>query len=143
MKGKLLVLDTNHLRCLARHEAATLPLLRRLKEYEGAVVSTIITAEEHLRGWLARIRSTTDVAQQIPSYEALRDTMEFYRAWVLLPWDREAAELFKSLRRQGVRIGSMDLKIACITIAHDATLLTRNTVDFAQVPGLRFENWLD
>jgi tRNA(fMet)-specific endonuclease VapC len=37
----------------------------------------------------------------------------------------------------------MDLKIASIAISHDATLLTRNTVDFAQVPGLRFENWLD
>ena len=37
----------------------------------------------------------------------------------------------------------LELKIACIAITHDATLLTRNTVDFAQVPGLRFENWLD
>ncbi len=35
------------------------------------------------------------------------------------------------------------LRIASITLAHDATLLTRNSVDFAQVPGLRFENWLD
>ncbi|MFZ2279272.1 MAG: type II toxin-antitoxin system VapC family toxin [Prosthecobacter sp.] len=47
------------------------------------------------------------------------------------------------LRRDGVRIGTHDLKIACITLAHDALLLTRNTVDFAQVPGLRFENWAD
>ncbi len=37
----------------------------------------------------------------------------------------------------------MDLKIACIVLEYDATLLTRNTVDFAKVPGLRFENWLD
>ena len=37
----------------------------------------------------------------------------------------------------------MDLKIACIVLAHDASLLTRNASDFAQVPGLRFENWLD
>jgi len=29
------------------------------------------------------------------------------------------------------------------TVAHYATLLTRNTVDFAKGPGLRFENWLD
>jgi len=37
----------------------------------------------------------------------------------------------------------MDLRIAGITLAHDATLLTRNSVDFEQVPGLRVENWLD
>jgi predicted nucleic acid-binding protein len=37
----------------------------------------------------------------------------------------------------------VDLKIACIVLAHDATLLTRNTTDFAQVPELRADNWLD
>jgi tRNA(fMet)-specific endonuclease VapC len=42
-----------------------------------------------------------------------------------------------------VRIGSLDLKIACIALAHDSTLLTRNTTDFAKVPELQFENWLD
>lgn len=35
------------------------------------------------------------------------------------------------------------LKVASIVLVHDATLLTRNSVDFAQVPGLKFENWLD
>jgi len=58
-------------------------------------------------------------------------------------WDARSAQTFVNLRRQGVRIGSMDLKIACIALAHDATLLTRNAADFAQVPGLRIENWLD
>jgi len=42
-----------------------------------------------------------------------------------------------------LRIGTLDLKIACIALAYDATLLTRNATDFAQVPGLRIENWLD
>jgi len=37
----------------------------------------------------------------------------------------------------------MDLKIACITMANDATLLTRNIGDFIQIPGLKVENWLD
>jgi len=62
---------------------------------------------------------------------------------VILPWDADSAELFLKLRHQGLRIGSMDLKIACIALAHDVTLLSRNATDFAQVPGLRFENWLD
>ena len=50
---------------------------------------------------------------------------------------------FTRFRKQGIRIGTMDLRIASIALAHVATLLTRNTVDFAQVPGLCFENWLD
>jgi tRNA(fMet)-specific endonuclease VapC len=69
--------------------------------------------------------------------------VNFLAAFTFLPWDKEAADRFNRLRRQGVRIGSMGIKIACITIEHDATLLTRNTVDFRKVPDLRFENWLD
>jgi tRNA(fMet)-specific endonuclease VapC len=40
-----------------------------------------------------------------------------------------------------LRLGTMDLKIAAIARANDATLLTRNTTDFQKVPGLRFEDW--
>jgi len=36
----------------------------------------------------------------------------------------------------------MDRKIASITLADDATLLTRNKNDFNKVPGLRVEDWL-
>jgi tRNA(fMet)-specific endonuclease VapC len=35
----------------------------------------------------------------------------------------------------------MDLKIAAIALANDATLLSRNLSDFARVPGLRVEDW--
>ena len=36
----------------------------------------------------------------------------------------------------------MDLKIAAIAVAEDATLLSANVSDFQQVPGLRVEDWL-
>ena len=35
----------------------------------------------------------------------------------------------------------MDLKIAAIALAHNATLLTRNLADFHNVPDLRVEDW--
>jgi tRNA(fMet)-specific endonuclease VapC len=35
----------------------------------------------------------------------------------------------------------MDLKIAAIALANDATLLTRNLSDFRKIPGLRIEDW--
>ena len=36
--------------------------------------------------------------------------MNFLASFTLLPWDKEAADRFTRLRKQGIRIGSMDLK---------------------------------
>lgn len=59
----------------------------------------------------------------------------------VLPFDREASFHYERLRKAKIRIGTLDLRIAAIAIAHSATLITRNTRDFEQVTGLRFENW--
>jgi tRNA(fMet)-specific endonuclease VapC len=56
--------------------------------------------------------------------------------------NKAAADTFVRLRKEGVRVGTMDLKIASISLVHDATLLTRNGGDFGKVHGLRFDNWL-
>ncbi len=88
-------------------------------------------------------RLHADPHAQIPAYARLQRRLEFYAGWNVLPWDARSAQRFVNFRRQGVRIGPMDLKIACITLERDATLLTRNATDFAQVPGLLIENWLD
>lgn len=61
----------------------------------------------------------------------------------ILPFDEDAAVIFQHFQKAKVRIGTMDLKIAAICMAHDATLLSRNLVDFERVPGLRAANWLD
>ena len=92
---------------------------------------------------VAQIHRLRDSHEQIPAYDRLQRRIDFFGAWTVLPWDNDAADLFVRLRREGVRIGSMDLKIACVALVHDAMLLTRNTTDFAKVTGLRFENWLE
>ena len=104
---------------------------------------SIVTVEEQVRGWLAEIGRHRDPHRQISPYAKLQRQIDLFAHWIILPWDADSADLFLQLRRQGLRIGSLDLKVACIALAHDATVLTRNAKDFAQVPGLRIENWLD
>ena len=53
----------------------------------------------------------------------------------------EAQQIFVNFRSQRVRIGTQDLRIASIAIAHGGTVLTRNRKDFEQVPGLTIEDW--
>ncbi len=44
--------------------------------------------------------------------------------------------MFNGFRKSGIRIGTMDLKTACIAMANKALLLTANRRDFEKVPGL-------
>jgi tRNA(fMet)-specific endonuclease VapC len=68
---------------------------------------------------------------------------EFYQEFDIVPFDDAAARQFDDLRRQKLRLGTMDLKIAAIALVNHALLLSANRIDFERVPGLRVENWLD
>jgi tRNA(fMet)-specific endonuclease VapC len=59
----------------------------------------------------------------------------------VISFDDRSGLIFEELRKRYPRLGTMDLKIAAITIVHDATLLTRNFKDFGQIEGLRIEDW--
>lgn len=139
----MFVLDTNHVTELAYRSLVGERLRNRILEAGGTVVTTVVTLEEELRGLLAKANRARDDGEQILVYQKMIERVNFFSRWVVLPLDVESAEGVRRLRRQGIRIGTQDLRIASITMAHGATLLTRNTVDFAKVPGLRFENWLD
>jgi tRNA(fMet)-specific endonuclease VapC len=125
-----------------RGSASGLALVQRLDRSDHDVAATIISAEEQLRGWLAQINRVRDTSKQIDAYGRLQRRIAFYASWHLLPWDTEAAAKFKQLRSQGIRIGSMDLKIASIVITKNAILLSRNLADFGQVPEMQVEDWL-
>ena len=137
------ILDTNHITVLGYSSPESFRLVQRLNDSGQDVVSTVITLEEQMRGWLAAINRTKDVFQQMMAYERLNTRTQFLSKWLLLPWSANAANIFVDLRKQGIRIGTADLKIASITLVNDATLLSRNLRDFSKVPNLKIENWLD
>ena len=139
----MVVLDTDHVSVMERPEStAARMLLARLTQIDPNEIATaIVTYEEQTRGWLAYKARARNVLQEIDAYSKLKRHLETYRTMNVLDFDNEAAAELQRLRRLKIRIGTMDLKIAAITKVHRATLLTRNPVDFRQVPGLKVEDW--
>jgi tRNA(fMet)-specific endonuclease VapC len=139
----MILLDTDHLSVfLDDRDARHSQLNARLDDATEPIACTIVSVEEMLRGWLAVIHRRRDVHRQIPAYDRLRQLFDVLAAWEIMPFEKAAADQFAALRRQRIRIGAMDLKIASITLANDALLLTANERDFSLIPGLRYEDWL-
>lgn len=139
----MVVLDTDHLSVLGDPSPLGSRLLQRLSKSTEPVATTVVNVEESLRGWLAQIHRAASAKAEVVAYQRFQKRVEFFAEWVVLPWDVEAAQRIRRFRAQRLRTATHDLRIACITLEHDALLLTRNAKDFGQVPGLRFENWLD
>ena len=137
----LYCLDTDHMSLLRRGGANALPLEMRLSAVpDEQIVTCIVVYEEQMRGWMAEIARMQTGTQAVLPYDSLAVTLTIYCAMNVLPFDARAAARFDVLKRQ-VRIGPMDLKIAAIALANDATVLTRNVRDFSRVPDLKFEDW--
>ena len=64
----------------------------------------------------------------------------------VFPFDEEAAVLFgatkEDLISRGEMIGTMDLLIASVALAKEATLVTHNLREFQRIPALKCEDWL-
>ncbi len=110
---------------------------------DDELATTIITFEEQMRGWLSWLAQARSLSQQVERYLQLNRMVFSYRQVNILDFNSRAAEEFEQLRKQRIRIGTMDLKIAAISLANDATLLSRNIKDFSKVPGLKVEDWAE
>ena len=136
------LLDTDHITLLDRGGEEGERLRVRLASIPTEeVVTSVVSYEEQMRGWPAYIAQLRVVERQVAAYQRLTQMLEFYCATPLLPFDEHAVEQFHRLWMARLRIGTMDLKIAAIALAHNATLLSRNLVDFGKIPALRVEDW--
>lgn len=64
----------------------------------------------------------------------------------VLDFDVACADTFGQVRgtllKQGFSVPTTDLMIASTALVHDLTLVTHNTADFQNIPGLRLVDWL-
>lgn len=100
---------------------------------------------EVLRGRFEAVTKAADRSELLTAYSFLERTETQLAAYRVLPITHSAGERFDQLRsgKKSWRGNRGDLLIACIALAHDATLVTRNRKDFQNIPKLRIENWAD
>jgi tRNA(fMet)-specific endonuclease VapC len=102
-------------------------VLRRASEcFEGELCSSAIAYAEVVRGTAAGKPPARDLLDQAVA------------TIPILPFDQAAADLYARLPFRRHRF---DRLIAAHALALDLTLVTANTSDFADVPGLKVENW--
>ncbi len=139
----MIILDTDSLSLPDRERLLESSTLRTNLEKVSPdeIFTTIITFEEQMRGWLSIIARSKTSEQQIYVYQKLHRFLESYRNTLVLDYDERAAEVFRDLKSQKIRVGTMDLKIASIAIAKNAILVSRNLSDFERIPDLTVNDW--
>jgi tRNA(fMet)-specific endonuclease VapC len=127
------LLDTNICSALMRRPGS---LAHRFVQYTGRLaVPTIVLAELYAG------------AYRHPNPDRLLGLIaELLREVRVFDFDTASAQQFGKLRgvlaRAGLSVSTPDLMIAAVALAQDLALVTHNTADFQNIPGLRLEDWL-
>ena len=129
------LLDTNIvIYVLKRRPMQVLEVFNR---HQGRMAISSITLAELIHG----AEKSSAVASNIAVVE------DFISRLTVLPYDDKAAWHFGSIRaaleKSGLPIGVNDLHIAAHARSSGLVLVTNNNREFARVPGLLLENWID
>jgi tRNA(fMet)-specific endonuclease VapC len=112
-------------------------LMHRFMQHSGGLyVPTIVLGE--LYTWAYHRKNPASVVQRIEN-DLLPDA-------AVLDLDRTCAKEFGRVRglflQKGISVSRLDLMIAAVALVHNLTLVTHNTSDYRNIPGLRLDDWL-
>ena len=106
---------------------------------------TSITKAEILRRRCENLLKADTAEEVLKAQQRLDRSEQQLARLMIVPFDETAAKLLRELSKVDrlKKIGRADLLIASVTLANDATLVTRNLKHFRQVPNLKVVNWVD
>ena len=130
----MILLDTNS--CIHVINARPPAVLARFRQYRMGEIGVCSVVAAELAYGAAKSGS-----------ERNRRALEMFLApLTILSFDERALWVYGDLRaeleRQGTPIGALDTMIAAHALSRQCTLVTNNTREFARVPGLALENWV-
>jgi len=118
MDTQLRILDTDTLSLVQRRHAIVMSRLESLPRSQ--VATTIVTVEEQMRGWVARIKKEKRLERLILTYKNFQTVVLAYSQVPILPFDDKAVYHFQNLRYLQTRLGLRDVRIASIALAVNA-----------------------
>jgi predicted nucleic acid-binding protein len=109
----------------------------------GTIGVSIVTVAEIFQGWLAgiqrcRTRGDSGICR---AYDTLAEAQTDLEGFITVRYTVEAEAIFQSFPPSVKRVGTNDCRIAATAIASGLVVVTRNTRDFAKVPGVQVEDW--
>jgi tRNA(fMet)-specific endonuclease VapC len=127
------LLDTN---ICSAHMRRPGGLAHRFFQYAGGIaISTVVLAELYSGAY-----------KHPNSSRLLALIADLLQEVAVLDFDTACAEQFGKvqggLSQQGITVPETDLMIASVALVHNLTLVTHNTADFQNIPGLRLDDWL-
>ncbi len=130
----MILLDTNI--CIHVINARPPAVLQRFRQHRMGEIGVCSVVAAELAYGVAKSGSARN-----------RQALEMFLApLVVLPFDEAALWVYGDLRaeleRKGTPIGSQDTMIAAHALSQQSTLVTNNTREFARVPELALENWV-
>ncbi len=130
----MILLDTNI--CIHVINAKPPEVLERFRKYRMGEIGLCSVVAAELAYGVAKSGSTRN-----------REALEMFLApLIILPFDVAAlwayGDLRAELERKGTPIGALDTMIAAHALSHKSILVTNNSREFARVPGLALENWV-
>jgi len=127
------LLDTNICSAHIRRPAG---LAHRFFQHAGGlVISTIVLAE--LYAWAYKRPNPAKLLALIADLLQDVSVVDFGSACA-----EQFGKLQGGLLQQGITVPVADLMIASVALVHDLTLVTHNTADYQNIPGLRLDDWL-
>jgi tRNA(fMet)-specific endonuclease VapC len=127
------VLDTNMLIYYFKNQGQVAQRLAAVVPQE-IIISTIVLFE--LKVGIAKSTSPTKRIQQLQQLLSRVNLVSFDRDDAMA-----AATIRAQLEQQGTPIGPIDVLIAGVAMARQATIVTRNVGEFSRVGGLAIVDW--
>lgn len=113
----LYILDTDHLSLYGRNHPQ---VIAQLRANSKQIATTAINVEEQVKGRLAQVAQTKskDGAALTNAYQRLVETIMLLSEFQVLQYNAQSHQIYQSLKTQRIKVGTQDLRIASIALAH-------------------------